>query len=160
MRRRSRHVAPSTTGLVVRSVSVFVPSSAGLRAALPTRSGVFLPLIHDQFWDISSDRKWCDLPSDLHIFWPETSHINQWRSQLCSLHPPLHGDSGIRPFCTCSISQQRRVAQNWIRNQDARRGSRDRGKMVQSEAADGSSPSFQDPARLCQIGTGAAESRK
>ena len=32
--------------------------------------------------------------------------------------------------------------------------------MVQSWAADGSSPSFQDPARLCQTGTGAGESRK
>lgn len=34
------------------------------------------------------------------------------------------------------------------------------GKMLQSRAADGSSPSFQDPGRLCQIGTGAGESRK
>lgn len=34
------------------------------------------------------------------------------------------------------------------------------GKMVQSEAADGSAPSFQDPAQRCQTGTGAGESRK
>lgn len=86
---------------------------------------------------------------------------------LHSFSLQLNGGLGIwQPihFSFYSTFQQCCVLQGWGGKKE-KSGCMQRlegsgGKMVQSRAADGSSPSFQDPGRPCQIGTGAGESRK